>query len=298
MTTIIIVIVAAWIFFTAAYVFLFIEWKDETSRRAEKLREMEAALKDMDSRLIALASSIETLGKMEAIRREVSDMNRFRHRQYEYDGENRERPSPARDMVMNISEGKDERAGEDGQDPFRWVREKEPKEAADTEEGVKADTVTNETPADSIKDIKEKAGAGNTYIEEEKEGAAVREETSEKAVKDPGPEEAAAEPEKTEEKSAEEARRPEEDVQEENDDNKGALLEMIEAPPENRSGQTEERDEKDHEIYDEIDLDFIDDDHEFSRIKNSMDTDRPRGRDVGRSGKKYTAEELEELIKE
>ena len=83
MTTIIIIIVAAWIFFTAAYVFMFIEWKDEASRRAEKLREIEEDLKDMDSRLIALAASMETLGKMEAIRREVSSMNRFRYQGYE-----------------------------------------------------------------------------------------------------------------------------------------------------------------------------------------------------------------------
>lgn len=284
MTTIIIIIVAAWIFFTAAYVFMFIEWKDEASRRAEKLREIEEDLKDMDSRLIALAASMETLGKMEAIRREVSSMNRFRYQGYEGREQKEDRPSPRRE-VMDISAGKNRTDIKENEDPFKWVREKKESRPADDREAPESSEGAVAAEPAEREEISPRETAADTEKSESVESnkpAPLDSRTEETAEQEKAREEAGNNMEET---TSEAAAEPEEHIE------AAAEKEQIRHYEKEENPQTEK--------YDEIDLDFIDDEYQtFSLSDNQRPGQKPAGRDVGRSGKRYTAEELEELIKE
>ncbi len=262
MTTIIVVVVVALVFFVAVCVVTFMVWKRESEMRTDSIRAIEENLEKLTHGLSQDAQADDHESFASRISEE-SDMSY---------------------MESLIAESTSVRQRKNkSHDPFGWVRETDQKvrsnEKDEAEEIYQAITEISE-PGNNTEAIPPalKGGEEHHMPEEKSPG--------DTAAKD-------FEPAEAEMNETTENNEPTETI-EIFDSN-----EIRQAPQEAQEQETEIKTEND---FDEISLDFIDQIDQTDRQEEpkyeAEASKYQMGYDIGRSGRKYTASELETLIKE
>lgn len=315
MTTIIIIVVVALVFFVTVCVVTFMVWKRETEIRTDSIRAIESNLEKLGDRLAADTDNRECAAADKEYSRELSEMYGRKH---------------------DDSFGFRRR---ESIDPFSWVRERDDKSDTFTEEtkAVQSGNINGmpeEKTERPIRIFEEEEHDKEQFVHDDTEISYDDIELEDKADSNMNFNESDFSEPQTEERQAQvqtDSDLPYDDewlgeftYTEGQAENHRDVPEIIAA---NQGNDTEsniksQNTDETKDDYAEISLDFGDDidgaeydfpseilpSDSFSDSFRNIDMDefedrqykqsRADGRDIGRSGKKYTAEELDMLIKE
>lgn len=275
MTTIIIIVVVALVFFVTVCVVTFMVWKREAEMRTDSIRAIESNLEKLGDKLTKDSCRSDTGSETAGLRSMDSFENMEIQRPVQY--ASRRRPS---------------------RDPFDWVRESseyaEPETSHDETEVISPGDIDAECMSDPesmdchicTKSTDALQTTENEYYDDTGESG-MYPETEEICLPD------------ISDIDAEEVRLPDIEISDFSVDSVDTEEYCIEEHGQEELKAEEPENqmlEKDEPVYDEINLDFEipqESEYRFDRQEH-----KPFGHDVGRSGKKYTSEELDVLIKE
>lgn len=264
MTTIIIIVVVALVFFVTVCVVTFMVWKRETEIRTDSIRAIESNLEKLGDKLAGDAGSLGSVPENSGFERDALR---------EYDGNSRSYQN-ARRRARSI-------------DPFAWTRADEEDSPIKTDTGDTADGGGSFIHSEDEKKEEAVAASAEVYMPD------IEEAEEDTVPNDPGAAAESVETEMQDEAERYDSGQDDADYISQIDDFE---IEMPEIPIESEEDETESSHGED-QLQGALDEMITPELHNYSSY-HEQEGRRSHAHDVGRSGKKYTSEELDMLIKE